>query len=159
MKFGEWQFCKFDEQCSPLALHRWRASVSFQSRAWPSGRHVGMAKASAWLLCASWSRYKPATVAVLRFLFSSVFQSPPPQLRRALAVALAPLPSRQSLSQLRLFLAHPANQPWSPIFTENSRCTLFFLVTGSVPVTSASSWPACYGDPLPLLSLVSASPR
>ena len=99
MKFGEWQFYKFDEQCSPLALHRRRASVSFQSRAWPSGHCVGTAKASAWLLCASWSRYKPATIAVLRFLFSSVFQSPPPLLRRALAVDLAPLPSRQSPSQ------------------------------------------------------------
>ena len=159
MKFGEWQFYKFDEQCSPLALHRRRALVSFQSRAWPSGHRVGTAKASMWLLCASWSRYKPTTVAVLRFLFSSVFQSPPPLLRRALAVDLAPLPSRQSLSQLCLFLAHPANQPWSPVFAENSRCTLFFLAAGSVPVASALPWPACYGDPLPLMSLVSASPR
>ena len=148
MKFGEWQFCNFDEQCSPLALHRRRASVSFQSRAWPSGRRVGTAKASVWLLCASWSCYKPATVAVLRFLFSSVFQSPPPLLRRALAVDLAPLPSRQSVLQLRRILAHLADPPIRLVFIGNSSCIVFFLTAGSVPVASASPWPACYGDPL-----------
>ena len=41
MNFGVWQTCNFDEQCSPLALHRRRASACFQSRAWPSGRRAG----------------------------------------------------------------------------------------------------------------------
>ena len=158
MKFGEWQFCNFDEQCSPLALHHRRASISFQSRAWSSGRRVGTTKASACLLCASWLRYKPATIAVLRFLFSSIFQSPPSQLHRALAVDLAPLPSRQSLSQLRLFLAHPANQPWSPVFAENLLCALFFLAADNISVVAAPSWPALYGELLTSGSIVSASP-
>ena len=119
---------------------------------------AGMEKAPAWLPFAFEPRYKTFVAVVLRRFSSSVFSTPPPLLRRAFTVDLAPLPSRQSLSQLHLFLAHPANQPWLPVFAENLLCALFFLAAGNISVVAAPSWPALYGELLTSGSIVSASP-
>ena len=62
MKFGEWQFCKFYEQCSPLKLHCRRsffgvlgmpvAALGF-TLAWRRPRHV--------FLLLPWPPYKAQT--------------------------------------------------------------------------------------------------
>ena len=69
---------------------------------------AGVEKATAWLPCASGPRFK--TEKSSPFFSSSplFFQSSPPLLRRAFAAVVVP-PSRQSLFQLRLLLARPAN--------------------------------------------------
>ena len=85
------------------------------------------------------------------------FPAAPPSLRRAFAVDLAPLPSRQSLSRLHLFLAHPANQPWSLDFTEERRSLPFFLAPGNTAVAFVSPWPVLHGTYLSLLCSPSAS--
>ena len=69
--------------------------------------------------------------------------------------ALQPL---QSLSQLRLLLAHPINLLLSLVFAENSWCALFFLAAGSVSVEHDSPWLELHGASLSLLSIPSASP-
>ena len=70
---------------------------------------AGMEKATAWLPYASEPRFK--TEKSSPFFSSSplFFQSSPPLLRRAFAAVVVPPPSRQSLFQLRLLLARPAN--------------------------------------------------
>ena len=119
---------------------------------------AGVAKAPAWLLFASWSRFKPQRSR--RSLLSPplFFQSPPSLLRRACAIAVVPLPSRQSLSQLRLLLANPVHRALVPDFTEERHSLPFFLVAGNITVVCASPWLSLYGEPLLLRSLVSASP-
>ena len=119
---------------------------------------AGAGMASSWLPLASWPSFKGRDAVVVILFSSSIFQSPPPTLRRALAVDLAPVPSQQSAQQLRLLLAHLANQLWSLDFTGNRRSPSFFLTAGSTTVASVSPWPALSGEPLLLLSVPLASP-
>ena len=120
--------------------------------------HAGVEKAPMWLLFASWSRFKPRRSR--RSLLSPplFFQSPQSLLRRACDVAVVPLPSRQSLSQLRLLLANLVHRALVPDFAEERRSLPFFLASGNITVACASPWPSLYGEPLLLRSLVSASP-
>ena len=119
---------------------------------------VGVEKAPAWLLFASWSRFKPTTSPFSSFSIPLLFPSLPPLLSRAFAVDLVLLPSRQSLSQLHLFLAHLDNQPWSLDFTEECHSLPFFLAASNTAVAFASPWPVLHGAYLSLLCSPSASP-
>ena len=158
MNFGEWQTCNYYEQCPPSRLHRWRPSSAFQARRGRPWLRAGVEKATAWLPCASEPRFK--TEKSSPFFSSSplFFQSPSPLLRRTFAAVVVPPPSRQSLFQLRLLLAHLANQPWSLAVAGKRRLTPFFPAAGSTTVASASPWPTLSGEPLLLLGTAPASP-
>ena len=77
--------------------------------------------------------YSQGIAAVLLFS-SSAFSVATVQLYRASAVAVVHFLSQQSLPQLPLFLAHPANQPWSLDFVAKRRSSPFFLAAGSTVV-------------------------
>ena len=120
-------------------------------------RHAGAVKAVAWLLLASEPRYKGRDAVVVGFLpplFSPATIAITPL---SFTIAVAPSYLRQSLPQLRLVLAHLANQLWSLVFTGNSLCVAFFLVADGISVVRAPSWLARFGEPLSLLCVVKAS--
>jgi len=119
---------------------------------------AGTVKTVAWLLLASEPRYKGRDAVVVVFLpplFSPAAIAITPL---SFTVAVAPSRLRQSLPQLHLVLAHPANQLWSLVFTGNSLCVAFFLAAGSTTVASALPWPELHGAPLSLLCIALASP-
>ena len=70
--------------------HCRRSSTVFQACPWPPPASRWHGKAAAWLLRASWPRYKANSVAVLLRFLSYVFPVVAAQLRRARAVAVAP---------------------------------------------------------------------
>jgi len=121
-------------------------------------RHrAGAVKAVAWLLLASEPRYKGQDAVIVVFLpplFSPAAIAITPL---SFTIAIAPSRLRQSLPQLCLVLADPANQLWSLVFTGNSLCVVFFLAADSISVERAPSWPARGGEPLSLLDVVKAS--
>ena len=118
------------------------ASRRGRGRLW---RRAGTVKATAQLLSASEPCYLNQGAVVVVFLLPLFFPSPPLQLRRALAVDLAPLPSRQSLSQLRLNLTRPTDPPIQFISTGNSLSTSFFFAAGNSSAERDSSWPELHG--------------
>ena len=97
----------------------------------------------------------PSSSLFLLPLFSPVATA---QFRRVRAIVIAPSQSWQSIPQLRLLLANPADLSLTLDFT-GKRCALpFFLAADSFAVECASPWPALYGASLLLLSIVPASP-
>ena len=130
------------------------ASRRARGRLW---RRAGVVKAVAWLLLASEPRYKGRDAVVVVFLPPLFSPAAIAIIPLSFTIAVAPSCLRQSLPQLRLVLAHPANQLWSLVFAGNSLCVVFFLAVGSVSVERALSWPARCGEPLSLLGVVKAS--
>ena len=131
------------------------ASRRGRGRLW---RRAGAEEAHAWLPCASEPRYKDRDAVVVVFLPPLFSPAAIAIIPLSFTIAVAPSCLRQSLPQLRLVLAHPANQLWLLDFTEERRSLPFFLAAGNIIVACASPWPSIYGEPLLLRSLVSASP-